>query len=439
MKKILTRNTNLNWLLVNRFITMPFEIAVGIMMARYYGPENLGKISLAMSVTTILAVAATFGVDNVAVKNIVERRYNLNSIMGTVLGIRIFGAFIAAVSANLYSLLRIDDIMVRWMIFILSLGYFFQSFKNIDFYFQAIAKCKYTVISQKISAFSGYILKMVAILKNFHIVVMAVITVYSDIVLAFFNIYFFRKKNNEKSKISEWSFNRVLFKEIIKICWPLALSALAAQIYIKIDVVLLGELSGAREVGIYASSVRLLSVWYFITTALGAVFYPKLVTAKSTSYQHYKNFLQFYYIIMFWLSISIALFITFTSDFFVEILYGEAYIESILPLSISAWSLTGTFVGMAVNHYLTAEGYTIIILVQTLIGSVLNLIANFILIPKYGVSGAAVATVISYNLSTLSFLIFKKTSFSSFLLLNVLNPRTVSKSLKRYISRVVNV
>jgi Na+-driven multidrug efflux pump len=61
------------------------------------------------------------------------------------------------------------------------------------------------------------------------------------------------------------------------------------------------------------------------------------------------------------------------------------------------------------GQYLLTENYTKIPLIGNFFGAILNVILNLILIPNYGIAGAAFATLISYSLSALIGLIFPKT------------------------------
>ena len=54
---------------------------------------------------------------------------------------------------------------------------------------------------------------------------------------------------------------------------------------------------------------------------------------------------------------------------------------------------------------------------RTFIGMVINVILNFVLIPKYGIIGAAYATLISYSLAVFSIILFPKTGKQFFMMM----------------------
>jgi PST family polysaccharide transporter len=76
-------------------------------------------------------------------------------------------------------------------------------------------------------------------------------------------------------------------------------------------------------------------------------------------------------------------------------------------LRIYIWSSIPFFLITATTQNLISENYTKIYLIISIIGAASNILMNIILIPHYGASGAAFATIVSYSLILLSMLLFK--------------------------------
>ena len=100
-----------------------------------------------------------------------------------------------------------------------------------------------------------------------------------------------------------------------------------------------------------------------------------------------------------WFSISVAFLIMLFSGLIINILYGKEYAQAASVLSIHIWSGVFVFLGVASSNYLIAENLTKISFFRTILGAVSNVILNIILIPLYGIIGAAYATLISYAVS----------------------------------------
>ena len=66
-------------------------------------------------------------------------------------------------------------------------------------------------------------------------------------------------------------------------------------------------------------------------------------------------------------------------------------------------------VGTVVNYYLLNENYVKLSLFFSIVGMSGNVLLNIVFIPIYGISGAALATLISYTLTPVSLVFFKET------------------------------
>jgi O-antigen/teichoic acid export membrane protein len=108
---------------------------------------------------------------------------------------------------------------------------------------------------------------------------------------------------------------------------------------------------------------------------------------------------------MAWTPITIALLITFSSDWIINFLFGSAYLPASRVLSISIWAGIFVFLGVASGQYLLAENYTKISFIRTFVGACVNLFLNLLLIPIFKIEGAAIATLLSYFIAVF-FIVF---------------------------------
>jgi O-antigen/teichoic acid export membrane protein len=92
----------------------------------------------------------------------------------------------------------------------------------------------------------------------------------------------------------------------------------------------------------------------------------------------------------------------------VVLLYGTAYQEASQALIIHSWGGVFVAMGVASSSWYLAENLQNYALYRTSSGAVINLVLNIMLIPKYGIAGAAMATVISQSVAALFFDLFTK-------------------------------
>lgn len=111
---------------------------------------------------------------------------------------------------------------------------------------------------------------------------------------------------------------------------------------------------------------------------------------------------------MVWMAIAIALPMTFLSDWVVHLLYGEQYDKAGSVLMIHIWAGVFVFLGVASGKWFMAENLQMLSFWRTFYGMVLNVILNFVFIPKYEIQGAAVATLSANLMAAFLFDFFNK-------------------------------
>ena len=209
-------------------------------------------------------------------------------------------------------------------------------------------------------------------------------------------------------KIQHLRFNKLTAVSLLKDSWPLIFSGMVIAVYMRIDQVMIKEMMNSEAVGQYAAAVRISEAWYFIPMVIASSLFPAIVNAKKQSEELYYARLQKLYDLMVWMAIAIALPMTFLSDWVVNLLYGSQYNQSGSVLMIHIWAGVFVFLGVAFSKYLTIENLTKKMFYRTFLGAILNIILNYFLIPKYGIKGAAVATLLSQFVANYVYDIFDK-------------------------------
>ncbi len=77
-------------------------------------------------------------------------------------------------------------------------------------------------------------------------------------------------------------------------------------------------------------------------------------------------------------------------------IFGQEYTAASDILHVHVWAGIPVVVGIASGAYLLAENLTSVALYRTVFGAVVNVVLNFVLLPRMGAIGAAYATLIAY-------------------------------------------
>lgn len=405
---------NTSWLFTEKVVRLVVGFFITIYIIRYLGPAEFGLLSYAISFVGLFAAIATLGLDNITVRELVKVPENQNEILGSAFFLRLFGALISLLLIVIITLIISESEYTTTLIFIIAFSTIFQSFNVIDFYFQSKVLSKFSVYV-RLSAFTiTTTLNLLLILFHYSLIYFAVVTSIESVSFAVgFNIVY---KFN-KQIILKWQFVKERAKQLLQDSWPLILSGLVISIYMRIDQVIIKNMLNNEEVGFYAVAVKLSEAWYFVPMAISTSLFPAVINAKKVSEILYQNRLQKLYDILAWIAIGISIPVTFFAKDIIKILYGPEYLPSAAVMTIYIWAGVAVFLGVASGQYLINENLTKIAFFRTFIGMIINVILNLALIPVMGITGSALATLISYSMATFSIGFYKKANSQLILML----------------------
>jgi O-antigen/teichoic acid export membrane protein len=394
---------NTGWMFFGQMFSLLISFFIGAWIARYLGPQNFGILSFSMSFAGLFLFIASFGIDGILTRELVKLPERQNELLGTSLGLKVIGGSIAFIFALIASFLIEQSSLIRLLIVLFSLTFILQSFSVITIFFQANVWAKKVIQVQLVTMGISSVLKITAILLHLGVIWIMFVYVLDALWLSAGLIYAYRKNG---FKLSEWKIDWTLARSILKDSWPLMLSGAAISIYMKIDQVMIGNILGERQVGLYAAAVKISEIWYFIPVIICASLFPAIVNAKQHDAEQYKKRLKNLYWLMFYLATALAIPISLLAKPLVRIIFGHGYLPSAGALQIHIWAGIGVFLGVALSQYLVSENLNIINLAITLAGAILNIILNLFFIRYWGINGAAFATLISYSSIPVSFLIY---------------------------------
>ncbi|WP_026897699.1 flippase [Daejeonella oryzae] len=409
---------NTAWLMLGRILSM----IVGFIIARYLGPSSFGDLSFAMAFTGLFAAVATLGLDSFIIREIIHTPEKRDLILGTSFWMRLMvSLLLIPLSVVLYVFFRelspVQGISLTALISLCAFASAFKSFNVIDSYFQSQVKSKYIVHIQNICLFISAAIKVSLILLKLPVVYFALALVIDGFMLAAGFIIIYQKKSSQH--IYNWKFSWEMAAALLKKSWPLIFTAVMISIYMQIDLVMLKSL-GAEVVGIYSAAARISEAWYFIPVAIITSVMPAIIQARKSDVDRYTKRLQNLYDLLVAISLPVALIVSLSANFIINLLYGDQFEGAGLMLSIHIWSGVFVFLGSASSQYLLAEGYTIISFKRTALGAVVNILLNLWLIPLYGGVGSAIATLIAYFTATFSILLFPHTRRQGLMMLKSL-------------------
>ncbi|MFZ2957706.1 MAG: flippase [Candidatus Ozemobacteraceae bacterium] len=402
LKKILS---NTGWLFFDRIIRMGVGLVVGVWVTRYLGPEQFGLWNYTTAFTSLFGALATLGLDSIVIRELVRCPDRQNELLGTAFWLKLFGGlFTLCVTVLAISFVRKGETLALWLVALSAGSFIFQSFGVIDFYFQSQTKSRYTVYSANGSFIILAVIKVILLFSAAPLIAFAWAGLAeAALTTLFLTVAFFV---NQQS-IRDWRFNRKVAGELLRDSWPLILSTIAIMIYMRIDQIMIGQILGDKDVGIFSAAVRISEVWYFVPMAIASSVFPAIMESKKQGENIYYARLQLLFTLLAWLGILFAVIMTFASGAIVHLLFGDRFAAAAPILAIHSWSGIFVALGVASSNWYVIENLQVFTFYRTLQAAIVKISLNFFLIPRYGIYGAALATVLTYVIA-LFFDLFNK-------------------------------
>ncbi|NCD01148.1 flippase [bacterium] len=396
---------NTGWMFFGRFFNLLISFFVGIWIIRYLGPKNYGTLSYVVSLVGLFSVFSGLGIDNILKRELVNCPEKRDLLLGTSFVMKLFGSFLAILFSFVTIFLLESYFLIRLLSVIYSFGFILQSFNILDLFFQAKVQTKRSVKAQIFASIISAVLKVVLIYLGLGIIWLVVIYVLDILWISIGYIYNYKKMG---LSLKKWEFDINMAKKIFSDSWLLIFTGFSVLIYMKIDQVMIKRMMDESFVGLYSASVRIMELTYIVPSIICSSLAPAIFNARKGSLKIYKSRVNNLLFFLFCLSVLIALPISIFSKYIISFLFGGDYLGAILSLSIGVWALIGVSLSTVINQYFIAEKKIKIIFLITFLGAIINVILNYILMPVYGINGAAFVTVFSYLIVFVLGFLFRK-------------------------------
>ncbi|MEI7451735.1 MAG: flippase [Candidatus Falkowbacteria bacterium] len=396
---------NTGWLFFSRVFVMFLAFFVSAYVARYLGPEKYGTLNYIISLVGLFSFIPNLGINSLLSRELIKYPNERDDLMGTAFILQIFGGLLGIFCLGFFVIFLLhENAANNFLLILVASTFILQALNVVDVYFQSNVMAKKVVIIQMLSFSLSSLLKIVFIFLNLPLAYFVALYVVDAVFFALGLIFIYKKNGLSFLK---WRFKYNLAKELLKESWPLMLSSSFLLIYGRIDQVMIKQMMNDYSLGLYAISAKLSEAWLFIPTAIIGSLFPAIVNAKKDNKDSYENRLKKIYSLTFYLSFFISLFIFIFARLIINILFGSAFLPAVLSLQIYVWSGVATAMGFAVSQYLIIEGKTKILFIINFLSMAANVLLNLWLIPRMGISGAALATLISYSLMVFGLIFFK--------------------------------
>lgn len=387
--------SNTFWIVLERAIRLGVGFFVAIWVARYLGPSHYGVLSFGLAWVALFSAFGQLGLENIVVRDVVSDRGSEAEILGTATALRFIGGLIVVIgSSALYGIFYSFDNRTQLAVIVLAgLAQVFLAAEVIDWWFRSRVEWRYVFRARVIAFIIATVSTIICLISGLGVVWIAAMTLLNAAMLAGFLLIEWLRHSKRKQS---WKARATRAKTLLLDSWPAILSGLAIMVYMRIDQIMIGSMMTEADVGVYSVAVKLSEVWYVIPLAITQSVMPSIVSARKSQNGSYEQRLIKLTALLFWSSFIVAILVTFTGPSLITILFGHEYRLAGEVLRVHFWAGIFVALGVGISQWYIAENLLQISLYGTIAGALINVLLNLVLIPEFGISGAAFSTVGSY-------------------------------------------
>jgi len=386
---------------ISKFAIIVFSLGLGIITARWLGPEANGIIAALAVYPSLFMTFGSLGISQSATHFIGKEKYSEQIIKTSIAQIWIVTTLVSVV---------ISLFLIR---------YFSNSGHDLFLVFLAVMPIPFTLFNTYNSGiFLGksqirvynqinWLPTAIAFIFIVLLVVIFPLGIYGAMIAAIAGpvfMFFLLLFKNEFIHAFKIKFDWTVIRSLLSLGIVYATALLVINLNYRADVILLDKLSTPFELGIYAKGVSITEFLWQIPMLLSTVVFARSANAKDGLVFSRKvaQLLRLSIIIIGLGSVLLAL----IAKYVILIMYGFEFIKSTEVLQLLMPGVLLLTIFKVLNMDLAGKGKPWISMKAMVPAVILNIGLNLILIPEYGANGSAISSTISYSFAALLFLHF---------------------------------
>ncbi len=375
--------------LLNKGVDMVFAM----LMLRLLGPDGSGKYYFAIQVYVILEILTNFGLNTLLTREVARQREAANGYLWNTSILRLLLVVVAAPFLLLFLLVYPMARDTEMAIVLLAIGLVPASISaGLSAVFMAFEVMVIPAVVTTISTLLKVGLGAVVLLLGWGFVGLAGASIAINVVslgilLALVAVLFFRPHPQASRSVQ---------REIAVEAWPLMINHLLAALFFKVDVFLLDRIWGSTVLGWYSVSYKLVDAVGIIPPTFTMAIFPLMSRyANSSRDSLYKAYILAIKLLLA-VALPIALAATALAHPLASLLGGSAYLpHSAIAMSIIVWYMPLGFINSVTQYVLIALNQQRFLTGAYAVGLASGVLANLLVIPRYGYQGAAAVHILS--------------------------------------------
>jgi len=387
----LKKNAILN--IIYKLSSLVFPLIVYPYVSRIIQATNMGTVSFYSSLTSYMVMLGSLGITTYGIRTVAKVRDDNRELSIVTKELVIINTVATALALGALVVLVFFAPKFRQDVVLLAIScvQIVMAPFGMEWLYSGLEQYEYITKRAIFVKVISLVLIFLFVREKEDYMVYAAITVFAYVGNYVFNLVHSRKFVDFHVK-AKWQ-----FKRHIKSVFVLFASIMAINIYTNVDTIMLGLINGNRAVGLYDVACKGKWVLLYLVNAISTVLFPRLSYYLSEKdYKSYNNVLKKSITTIMCIAIPLTLFFMLEAEYVVLFLGGEDYVDAILCMQILMPILViSGFSNITGNQILLPHGKEVAYLRAVVTGAVVDIFLNVLLMPKYSLYGAAIATLMA--------------------------------------------
>jgi O-antigen/teichoic acid export membrane protein len=362
--KTIARNAGI--LMATQLATWVLTLILTVVMPRYLGPVNVGKIAFAGSVWAIAGVLITFGMDTLITKEVARRAERAAGLLGTTLVLRGILYAVAWLGVTAYLLLfqyPPETILVAWIVGVGLLVW--QMIGALQAVLQGLERMEFISIGNIAGKGVNTVAGITLLLLRQGVYVIAGVGVLASLVTFAIEWVFLRR-----SAPARLNFRLADARAMLKASAPYFLTGVFLVLYMQLDIVIISLLATEQAVGWYSTADQLFGTFLFIPTVFMTAIFPALSRLYAEGSQSLPKLIRKSFDLLLVLSVPIGLGLFVVADPLALLLFGPDFAGTGPVLALMGIVLILTYQNMLIGQFLIStdrqNAWTVVMAAATL-------------------------------------------------------------------------
>jgi len=408
LKQTVAKNTF--WLFFGQVSGRLLRTGLIIYAARVLGPSSWGAFSYVMTLVAFMTIFSDMGMGAIVTRESSKNPESSKKYFSTAFCLKLILLAIGMVLLIFGAKYFTNIPEAKALMPIVALILFFDSLRNFGF---VISRAKEKMQLEAMNEIvTNFLITVLGLMFLFLIPTSQSLTIaYLYGVAIGFTAILLTLKDHFYTSLS--NFDKHLVKPILRDSLPFAFASFLGAIMINTDLIMIGWMRSAEEVGFYSAAQKPIQVFYTIASLFAVSIFPALTKTLKESLEKGGKILEKAVSMSLLIAIPLSLGGIILGDQIINLLFGSQYLFATLSFQILMLTVLIIFPSVIVSNSILAHEQQKNFVTFSLIGAIGNIIFNILLIPKFGIAGASASTVITQLLSNY-FIWHKMQSVNSF-------------------------